>query len=85
MTGWHLLRDQNRIALCDQDGALCFEEVDEDQLAIRTRLVHRQVPVTAAQMDSVIEQNQQLWRELDQLLLMHQTDAEHMQEMTMQR
>ncbi len=69
--GWHLMRPPNGYALWDNDGNLCFEEVDKDQLVIWTRLVHQKVPVTAAQMDSMIEQNQQLQMELDQLLLVH--------------
>ncbi len=28
--GWRLLRDQASYALCDNDGNLCFEEVDEN-------------------------------------------------------
>ncbi len=46
--GWRLLHTQNGYALCDNDGNLCFEEVDEDQFAIRTRSVHRKAPVMAA-------------------------------------
>ncbi len=63
--GWHVMRDQNGYILWDQEGELCFEETDEDQLAIWTRSLHKQVPVTAAQMDSMAEQNQQLQMELD--------------------
>ncbi len=84
-SGWGLLRDQNGYALCDNDGALCFEEVDKDQLAMMMQSVPRKVPVMAAQMDSVIEQNQQLQMELGQSLLMHHTDVEHAQEMMKQK
>ncbi len=83
--GWRLLCNQNGYALCDQDGALCFEEVDEDQLAMMTWSVPRKAPVTAAQVDSMIEQNQQLQMELDQSLLVHWTDAERTQETMKQR
>ncbi len=64
---------------------LCFEEVDKDQLAMMTWSVPRKAPVTAAQMDSVIEQNQQLRMELDQSLLVHQTDVERAQEIMKQK
>ncbi len=47
--------------------------------------VPRKAPVTAAQKDSMIEQNQQLCMELDQSLLMHRTDVEHTQETMKQR
>ncbi len=30
--GWCLMRAQNGYALCDNNGHLCFEEIDEDQL-----------------------------------------------------
>ncbi len=58
--GWRLMHTPNGYALWDNDGNLCFEEVDEDQLALMMWSVPRKVPVTAAQMDSMIEQNQQL-------------------------
>ncbi len=34
--GWHLLHDQHGYMLCDQNGDLCFEEMDEDHLAMVT-------------------------------------------------
>ncbi len=83
--GWRLLHDQNGYALCDQDGNLCFEEVNEDELAMMMQLVPQRAPVTAEQVDSVIEQNQQLQSELDQLLLAHRTDAERAHEIMKQR
>ncbi len=83
--GWHLLCSQDGYAHCDDDGNHCFDEVDEDQLAMMTQSVHRKEPVTAAQMDSVIEQNQLLRMELDQSLLAHQNDAERMQETMKQK
>ncbi len=83
--GWRLLRDQNGYALCDQDGNLCFEQVDKDELALMTWSVPRRAPVTAAQMDSVIEQKQQLHAELDQSLLAHRTDAEQARDIMQQR
>ncbi len=58
--GWRLLCDQNGYALCDQARNLCFEQVDEDELALIMRSVLRRAPITAAQMGSVVEQNQQL-------------------------
>ncbi len=50
-----------------------------------TQSVPRKAPVTVVQMDSMIEQNQQLRMELDQSLLAHQTDAEHAQETMKQK
>ncbi len=73
--GWRLLRKQHGYALCNQDGNLCFEEVDEDQLTLMMQSVPRRAPITAEHVDSVIEQNQQLRLELDQSLLAHRTDA----------
>ncbi len=83
--GWCMMRDQNGYILWDHDGHLCFDQVDEDQLASQTRLVYRQAPITAAEMDSMVEQNQQLRLELDQSLLAHQIDVEHAQEMMLQK
>ncbi len=34
--GWCLLHNQHGYTLCDQHGGLCFEQVDEDQLALMT-------------------------------------------------
>ncbi len=78
--GWHLLHDQQGYALCNQDRNLCFEEVNEDELAMMMQSVPRRAPVTVEQVDSMIEQNQQLQMELYQLLLVHRNDAEHTQE-----
>ncbi len=83
--GWRLLHDQNGYALCDHNRNLCFEEVDEDELAMMTWSVPRKAPVTAAHVDSMIEQNQQLRMELDQSLLMHWTNVEQAQETAKQR
>ncbi len=83
--GWCLLRDQHGYALCDRDGSVCFEQVDEDELALMMQTVPQRVPVTAEQVDSMIEQNQQLRSELDQSLLTHWTDAEPAQKITKQR
>ncbi len=74
-SGWHLLHNQHGYALCDTDGNFCFEEVDEVQLALLMRSVPRRAPIMTEQMDSVIEQNQQLRLELEQSLLTHRTDA----------
>ncbi len=52
--GWRLLHDQNGYTLCDQAGNLCFEEVDEDELAMMTWLDPRRAPVTAEQVNSMI-------------------------------
>ncbi len=65
------MRDQNSYILWDHDRQLCFKETDEDQLAVWTRSLCKQVPVTAAQMDSMAEQNQQLQMELNRSLFMH--------------
>ncbi len=54
-------------------------------MASQTRSVHRQAPITAAEMDSVVAKNQQLQMELDQSLLMHQTDVERAQELMSQK
>ncbi len=35
---WRLLRDQHGNALCDQDRNLCFEQVDENELALVMRV-----------------------------------------------
>ncbi len=83
--GWHLLRDQNGYGLCDDDGNLCFEQVDEDELTLMMQSIPRRAPVMAAHMDSVTEQNQQLRMELDQSLLAHWTDAESAKEVTKQK
>ncbi len=69
----------------DKNGDLCFEEVDEDELALMMWSVPRRASVTAAHMDSMTEQNQQLRMELDQSLFAHQTDAERAKEITKQR
>ncbi len=82
---WRLLRDQHGYALCDQDGNLCFEQADEDELALMMQLVPRTALTTAEQMDSMIEQNQQLQSELDQSLLAHWTDAKQARDITKQR
>ncbi len=83
--GWCLLRNQHRYALYNQDGNLCFEPVDEDELALMMRSLPRRALITAEQMDSMIEQNQQLQSELDQSLLAHWTDAKRSHEAVKQR
>ncbi len=41
---------------CKTKMEICvFEEVDKDQLALMTRFVPRRAPVTAEQMNSMIE------------------------------
>ncbi len=69
--GWYLLHDLHGYMVYDENGDLCFEEVDEDQLALMMWSVPRRAPITAEQVDSMIEQNQQLQSELDQSLLAH--------------
>ncbi len=41
--GWCVMCDQNGSVLWDNDGQLCFEEVDEDLLAVQTRSLRKQV------------------------------------------
>ncbi len=87
-SGWHVLCDQNGMVLWNSDRQMCIEEVDEvdeDLLAIQTRSVCKQVPTTAAQMDSLVEQNQWLQMELGRAQFMHQTDVERAQELLSQK
>ncbi len=63
----------------DADGQLCFEEVDEDLLALQMRSVPKLVPET------VFEQNEWLQMELQQSQLMHRSNVECVQAMLLQR
>ncbi len=47
--------------------------------------MHKQVPTTAAQVDSLVEQNQWLHSELDQSQFAHQTNVERAQELMLQK
>ncbi len=69
------------MVLWDEDGQLCIEQedVDEDLLALQTRLVHKQAP------ESLVEQNQQLQAELSQAQFAHQSDVECAQQLIAQR
>ncbi len=82
--GWRVMHDQNGSVLWDNDGQLCYEEVEEDLLAVRTRSLCKQV-LTAAQLNSMVEQNQWLQQELEWLQFVHQTDAERAQELMSQK
>ncbi len=84
-SGWHVLRDQNGMVLWDSNGQMCIEEVDEDLLVIQTKSAHKQVPTTAVQIDSLVEQNQQLQTELGWAQFTHQTDVKHAQELLSQK
>ncbi len=50
----YLLCDLHGYAVYDENGDLCFGQVDDDELASQTWLVYRQAPIAAAEMDSVL-------------------------------
>ncbi len=77
--GWHVIRDRTGMVLWDAEWQLCWEEVDEDLLALQTRSVHNQVP------ESLVEQNQRLQAELEQLQFVHQSDVERGEQMLAQQ
>ncbi len=79
--GWCVMHDQNGMVLWNSDRQLCIEqdEVDEDLLAMQTRLAHKQA------QDSLVEQNQRLQTELSQVQFAHQTDVERAQELMLQK
>ncbi len=57
--GWRVMCNENGMILWNSNGHMCIEEeVDEDLLAIQTRLARKQVPTTAVWVDSLVEQNQ---------------------------
>ncbi len=82
---WDLLHDQHGYAVYDENGDLCFEEMNKDELALLTQLVYPPAPISAEQVNSMVEHNQQLQYELEQALLAHRNDAERVKHMTQQR
>ncbi len=83
--GWRVMHDENGTILWNSNGQMCIEEeVDKDVLAIQTRLAHKQVPATAVQIDSLVEQNQRLQMELGQAQFAHQTYVECAQQLLSQ-
>ncbi len=80
------MRDENGMILWNRKEQMCIEEdMDEDFLALQTRSVRKQVPTMAVELDSLVEQNQQLQTELGQSQFAHQTDVERAQELMAQK
>ncbi len=67
------------MVLWDSEGQLCWEEVDEDMLAMQTRSACKHAP------ESLLAQNQRLQTELQKSQLMHQTDVECVERMFAQQ
>ncbi len=77
--GWRVLHDQAGMVLWDGEGQLCWEQVDEELLVLKTRSVPDQVP------ENLAEQNQRLQTELQRSQLMHQLDVEHVERLYAQQ
>ncbi len=71
--GWRVKRDQSGMLIFDADQYLCWEPVNEDVLALKTRPATNQVPEDLAKLNHKLQAQLQ-WSEY-----VHQQDVEHVE------